>query len=222
VPTFVLPSSAHPGSIFVARWPAMPYNEGSTQVRCKTQKMRKEELFMKGKIFGLMIITSILPALAFTVGAPAAPNTKALPAAAAATPLPAAANAAEPHPEIRDAIGALRRKGTHGACRARLRRPSGRGDSRDRRGFTSTRGVPEVRPQLSRARDIGRSIGREFAEVIGGTRPKILWRRLALFSGRKAKAHVVGDPDAIGVAQRGSKGFFHFSNVGGTCFGRQA
>jgi hypothetical protein len=75
--------------------------------------MRKEELFMKGKIFGLMIITSILPALAFTVGAPAAPNTKALPAVAAATPLPAAANAAEPHPEIRDAIGALRRAKEH-------------------------------------------------------------------------------------------------------------
>ena len=68
---------------------------------------------MKSKIFGLIVITSVLLALAFTVGAPAAPNAKALPAAAAANPVPAAANAAEPHPEIRDAIASLRRAKEH-------------------------------------------------------------------------------------------------------------
>lgn len=71
---------------------------------------------MRAKIIGLIILASVVLAFAFTVGAPAAPNGKAVPAAAnrAEPAVPAAAaNPAEPHPEIRDAIAALRRAKEH-------------------------------------------------------------------------------------------------------------
>jgi hypothetical protein len=68
---------------------------------------------MRAKILGLIVLASVVVAFAFTTGAPAAPNGKAVPAAAAAAVPPAGANAAEPHPEIRDALAALRRAKDH-------------------------------------------------------------------------------------------------------------
>jgi hypothetical protein len=68
---------------------------------------------MRAKILGLIILASVVLAFAFTTGAPAAPNAKAVPAAAAAAVPAAAANPAEPHPEIREAIAALRRAKEH-------------------------------------------------------------------------------------------------------------
>jgi hypothetical protein len=57
---------------------------------------------MKTKIVGLLALASLILAFAFIASAPAAPhNAIALPAAAAAT-------AAEQHPEIHDALAALR------------------------------------------------------------------------------------------------------------------
>jgi len=71
---------------------------------------------MKAKIFGLIILVSLALAFAFTVGAPAAPKDKAAPAKAtpAETAVPAAAAVPEEHhPEIREAIAALRRAKEH-------------------------------------------------------------------------------------------------------------
>jgi hypothetical protein len=68
---------------------------------------------MKTKIVGLMVATVLVLAVAFTVAAPAAPNAKAIPAAAQPANVPAATPAAERHPEIREAIGALRRAKEH-------------------------------------------------------------------------------------------------------------
>jgi hypothetical protein len=60
---------------------------------------------MKTKIAGLLTLASLI--LAFIASAPAAPhNSNALPAAAAATP-------AEQHPEIHDALAALRNAKGH-------------------------------------------------------------------------------------------------------------
>jgi hypothetical protein len=69
---------------------------------------------MKTRIVGLLVFASLILAFAFIVSAPAAPhNGNALPAASA-QPAPAAATpAAEPHPEIREAIEALRRAKAH-------------------------------------------------------------------------------------------------------------
>jgi hypothetical protein len=63
-----------------------------------------------------MILASLLLAFTFIATAPAAPhniNLPAAPAANAAPATPAATPAAEPHPEIRDAIAALRRAKEH-------------------------------------------------------------------------------------------------------------
>jgi hypothetical protein len=68
---------------------------------------------MRAKILGPIILASVVLAFAFTTGAPAAPNAKAVPAAAAAAVPAAAANPSEPHPEIREAIAALRRAKEH-------------------------------------------------------------------------------------------------------------
>ena len=65
---------------------------------------------MKLKILSAVAVTALILAIAFSVSAPAAPNTanaKAVPAADA-QPTPAKATPAEPHPQIREAIAALR------------------------------------------------------------------------------------------------------------------
>jgi hypothetical protein len=62
---------------------------------------------MRIRIVGLLAVASLILAFAFIAVAPAAPNKANLPAAPAATP------AAEPHPEIREALGALRRAKEH-------------------------------------------------------------------------------------------------------------
>jgi len=71
---------------------------------------------MKSKIIGLAFIVSLAMAFAFTAGSPAAPNGKAAPATVAPAEPAAPAAAATPdehHPEIREAIAALRRAKDH-------------------------------------------------------------------------------------------------------------
>ena len=68
---------------------------------------------MKTRIAGLLVLTSLILAFAFIVAAPAAPNKANVPAANALPATPAATPAAEPHPEIREALGALRRAKEH-------------------------------------------------------------------------------------------------------------
>jgi hypothetical protein len=61
---------------------------------------------MKTRLLCLFGVVAIASALTFSVTTPAAPSPKPAPApAAAAAPAPAA----EPHPEIRDALEALRK-----------------------------------------------------------------------------------------------------------------
>jgi hypothetical protein len=70
---------------------------------------------MKIRIICLLALASLVLAFAFMASTPAAPNKANAPAASAAAPLPAATTAtpAEPHPEIREALGALRRAKAH-------------------------------------------------------------------------------------------------------------
>jgi hypothetical protein len=71
---------------------------------------------MKTRIFSLLAVASLILAFAFLGSTHAAPNKANTPAAPAANALPATpANAtpAEPHPEIREALGALRRAKDH-------------------------------------------------------------------------------------------------------------
>jgi hypothetical protein len=71
---------------------------------------------MRIRIVGLLAVASLILAFAFIAVAPAAPNKANFPAAPAASALPAtpaATPAAEPHPEIREALGALRRAKEH-------------------------------------------------------------------------------------------------------------
>lgn len=73
---------------------------------------------MKIKIFSLLAVASLVLAVSFfsvTHAAPNKTNTPAAPAANAlpATPAAAAPAPAEPHPEIREALGALRRAKGH-------------------------------------------------------------------------------------------------------------
>jgi hypothetical protein len=60
----------------------------------------------KTKIVGLLALASLVLAFAFIASAPAASNANGLPAAAAATP-------AEQHPEIHNALAALRNAKGH-------------------------------------------------------------------------------------------------------------
>jgi hypothetical protein len=64
---------------------------------------------MKTRIVSLLVLASLVLAFAFIVTAPAAPNKANAPAANALPATPAA----EPHPEIREALGALRRAKEH-------------------------------------------------------------------------------------------------------------
>ncbi len=71
---------------------------------------------MKIRIVGLLAVASLLLAFALLSSTPAAPHKANAPAAPAANGLPAtpaAATPAEPHPEIREALGALRRAKEH-------------------------------------------------------------------------------------------------------------
>src|SRR5260370_36477460 len=68
---------------------------------------------MKTRIVGLLPVAFLIIAFAFIVAAPAAPNKANIPAANALPAMPAATPAAEPHPEIREALAALRRAKRH-------------------------------------------------------------------------------------------------------------
>jgi len=71
---------------------------------------------MKVRIIGFLAIASLVLAFAFLSSTPAAPhnaNLPATPAASAQPATPAAATPAEPHPQIKDALGALRRAKEH-------------------------------------------------------------------------------------------------------------
>jgi hypothetical protein len=71
---------------------------------------------MKMRIAGLLAVASLMLAFALLSSTPAAPhktNVPATPAANALPATPAAATPAEPHPEIREALEALRRAKGH-------------------------------------------------------------------------------------------------------------
>jgi hypothetical protein len=71
---------------------------------------------MKTKIVSLLVLATLVLAFAFIATAPAAPNKAGVPTAPAASALPAApaaTPAAEPHPEIREALASLRRAKEH-------------------------------------------------------------------------------------------------------------
>lgn len=70
---------------------------------------------MRLKFAGIVVLVALAIVLAYSVSAPAAPSTTNAAAVPSATAQPnaTAANAAEPHPEIREAIAALRRAKGH-------------------------------------------------------------------------------------------------------------
>ncbi|MGB9465905.1 MAG: hypothetical protein WBR10_12415 [Candidatus Acidiferrum sp.] len=70
---------------------------------------------MKTRILIAFALGALVVAFAYTASAPAAPNTAAASALPAPAPQPntTTANPAEPHPEIREALGSLRRAKEH-------------------------------------------------------------------------------------------------------------
>ena len=71
---------------------------------------------MKVRMIGLLTVASLVLTFAFLSSTPAAPhkaNAPATPAASALPATPAAATPAEPHPQIREALAALRRAKEH-------------------------------------------------------------------------------------------------------------
>jgi hypothetical protein len=75
----------------------------------------EEEWFMKTRLLTVFALVALAVVLVYTVSTPAAPhkaNSNAVPTANA-QPNTAATPAAEPHPEIREAIAALRRAKGH-------------------------------------------------------------------------------------------------------------
>src|SRR5215467_8310334 len=71
---------------------------------------------MKVRIIGLLAVASLVLTFALISSTPAAPHKANLPATPAANALPAtpaAATPAEPHPQIREALAALRRAKEH-------------------------------------------------------------------------------------------------------------
>jgi hypothetical protein len=93
-----------------AKMGGLPSNSGPW-----ANNFNSTERTMKLKILTLSALVGLALALCMTVTTPAAPKTPAAAAVPAATPLPNAAPAAapEPHPEIRESIGALRRAKDH-------------------------------------------------------------------------------------------------------------
>jgi hypothetical protein len=81
---------------------------GRGAIRLSEPKFGREEFTMRTRIVGLLAVPSLILAFAFIVAAPAAPHKANAPATPAANALPATP-AAERHPEIREALGALRR-----------------------------------------------------------------------------------------------------------------
>jgi hypothetical protein len=76
----------------------------------------EEDWFMKIRMASLLVVASLILAFAFLASTPAAPHKTSVPAAPAANSLlatPATATPAEPHPEIREALQALRRAKGH-------------------------------------------------------------------------------------------------------------
>jgi hypothetical protein len=83
--------------------------------RLSEPKSDEEEWFMKTRILIVFAVVALVVAFAYTAPTPAAAhkaNANAVPTAAP-QPKTATATAAEPHPEIREAIGALRRAKEH-------------------------------------------------------------------------------------------------------------
>jgi hypothetical protein len=75
----------------------------------------EEEWFMKTKVVSLLVGVTLILAFAFIASAPAAPNApggKAIPTTTS-QPGATAADPAERHPQIREALGALRRAKEH-------------------------------------------------------------------------------------------------------------
>ena len=70
---------------------------------------------MKTRIVSLLALASLILAFAFISSAPAASHKSSVPEtpAASALPIPATAAPAEPHPQIREALAALRRARQH-------------------------------------------------------------------------------------------------------------
>lgn len=69
---------------------------------------------MKARILGLVILTALILAVAFSVSVPAAPNAAGSSAVPAPAPNPAnAAATPEEHPQIREAIASLRHAKEH-------------------------------------------------------------------------------------------------------------
>ena len=68
---------------------------------------------MKLKIVGLLLVGCLALTVAFVAGSPATPAAKATPAVTGTAAPAAAANPAEPHPQIREAIAAMRRAKEH-------------------------------------------------------------------------------------------------------------
>jgi cytochrome b561 len=79
-------------------------------------KPDEEELSMKVRALGLVILTALILAVAFSGSVPAAPNTGNASAAPAPAATPNATNAAaapEQHPQIHEAIASLRHAKEH-------------------------------------------------------------------------------------------------------------
>ena len=83
---------------------------------CPSRNSDEEEWLMKVRIVSLLAVASLILAFAFLASTHAAPSKANAPAASAANALPAAPTAtpaAEPHPQIKEALGALRRAKEH-------------------------------------------------------------------------------------------------------------
>jgi hypothetical protein len=68
---------------------------------------------MKTRIVSLLALATLILAFTLIATAPAAPNHANAPPAASSRPAAATATPTEPHPEIREALGALRRAKEH-------------------------------------------------------------------------------------------------------------
>lgn len=103
------------GALYWAEEAAGMQMENRGAIRWSEPKFGREERFMKMRMIGLLAVASLILAFTFIAVAPAAPNKANAPTTNAANALPAtpAAAPAERHPEIREALGALRRAKEH-------------------------------------------------------------------------------------------------------------